>query len=95
MVNRILAALLFLLAVPATALASSGLHDCGTSVQDRVGNGWCHGSGTFRLVVSCEDGRTARSPWISVAGGKGMLGVSCHSRATGAVIEKAPGNVRP
>lgn len=67
----------------------SGLHSCGTSVDGNVANGWCEGTGTFRVIAACEDGRFARSPWTTIRGGNGTLGVSCWSKAVGAEIEEA------
>ncbi|MDQ2586339.1 hypothetical protein [Saccharothrix yanglingensis] len=60
-------------------------------MEDSVGNGWCSGSDTFRVVVACDDNRFARSPWITISGGKGALGASCHgpARAVGAEVEEA------
>jgi len=86
-----------LLLLPATAASASpgpgpdpaGLHSCGASVQGDSGTGWCSGSGTFRLVVACDDGEFARSAWLDVHGGRGTVGVSCvaGSPAVGAEIE--------
>jgi hypothetical protein len=78
-------------AIPATAVAApSQLHDCGTKVDRNVGNGWCHGTGTFRIVVSCADGTSVKSPYIRIYGGYGTLGVSCRKLATGVEIVEAP-----
>ncbi|GAA3461860.1 hypothetical protein ACFFSW_15440 [Saccharothrix longispora] len=93
--RSLLATVLVLAALPATTGAASadpeGLRSCGTSVEESVGNGWCSGSGTFRVVVACDDNRFARSPWITISGGKGTIGVSCHgpARAVGAEVEEA------
>ncbi|PRY42579.1 hypothetical protein [Umezawaea tangerina] len=72
---------------PAVAVAApSGLHDCGTKVERNVGNGWCHGTGTFRIVVDCADGSSVKSMWIRISGGYGTLGVSCRALATNVTI---------
>jgi hypothetical protein len=92
MAQRLLALLIGLAfaAVPATAVAApSGLHDCGTKFEGNVGNGWCHGTGTFRIVVGCADGTSVKSPWIRISGGFGTLGVSCRAAATGVNIVEA------
>jgi hypothetical protein len=92
MAQRLLALLtgLAFAAVPATAAAApSELYDCGTSFKDNVGNGWCHGTGTFRIVVGCADGTSVKSPWIRIHGGFGTLGVSCRAAATGVNIGEA------
>jgi hypothetical protein len=89
LLRGVLAALLLAIAVPTTAMASSdGLYDCGTSHKGRVGNGWCSGTGMFRILVSCADGKTVKSPWVRVTHGKGTLGVTCQSLATGVEIDK-------
>lgn len=78
-------------AIPATAVAApSRLHDCGTKVDRKVGNGWCYGTGTFRIVVSCADGTSVKSPYIRVHGGYGTLALSCGDLATGVEIVEAP-----
>jgi hypothetical protein len=90
MVKRLVAVLSIMLAAPAVAWADADLHSCGTAVDKNVGRGWCEGKGTFRLVVACEDGKFARSPWITLSGGRGTLGVSCNrSDAIGAEIDVA------
>ncbi len=84
--------LMVLLVAPGVASASdTGLYACGTSVRGNAANGWCAGSGTFRVVAACEDegGRFARSPWTTISGGGGTVGVSCWSKAVGAEIEEA------
>jgi hypothetical protein len=79
------------LASPAVANAApSGLHDCKTSVNRNVGNGSCHGTGTFRVDVTCADGSTVKSPPLQIHGGFGTLGVSCRSAATSAKIVELP-----
>ena len=98
--RSLLATVLVLAALPSAAGAASaatapadpdGLHSCGTSVNKSVGTGWCGGHGTFRLIVACDDNRFARSPWLTVSGDKGTLGVSCDgaAEAVGAEIEEA------
>jgi hypothetical protein len=58
-------------------------------VRGASGTGWCSGSGTFRLVVACDDGEFARSSWLTVDGEPGTVGVSCvaGSAAVGTEIE--------
>ncbi|WP_309114442.1 hypothetical protein [Saccharothrix sp.] len=75
-------------ATAATAHAEPGLYGCGTSVSGSTGNGWCSGSGTFRLVVACDDGKFARSQWMTIHTGQGTVGISCtNAKAVGAEIE--------
>ncbi|MEU7526869.1 hypothetical protein AB0A74_14150 [Saccharothrix sp. NPDC042600] len=87
--RRLLIAVLLLLGATATsAHADPGLHGCGTSVSGSTGNGWCSGTGTFRLVVACEDGKFARSRWMTIQTGDGTLAISCtNAKAVGAEIE--------
>ncbi|XVV02157.1 hypothetical protein ACQPW3_32995 [Actinosynnema sp. CA-248983] len=86
---RLLTAALVLLAASATtAHAEPGLYGCGTSVSGSTGNGWCSGSGTFRLVVACDDGKFARSQWMTIHTGEGTVGISCtNAKAVGAEID--------
>ncbi|MEU4803405.1 hypothetical protein [Actinosynnema sp. NPDC023587] len=84
--------LLFLLAlhtIPVTAWAAeSRLRDCATEVRDRTGSGRCHGTGTFRVVVACEDGRFARGPWTTAEENPTTSAATCGSRAIGAEVEE-------
>ncbi|MEV0682036.1 hypothetical protein AB0I60_36495 [Actinosynnema sp. NPDC050436] len=84
--------LLFLLALhtlPVTASAAgSGLHDCAAEVADRTGTGRCSGTGTFRVLVACEDGRFARGPWLTIDQRRGTTDATCGSRAVGAEVEE-------
>ncbi|CAL9362506.1 hypothetical protein SUDANB95_00695 [Actinosynnema sp. ALI-1.44] len=92
--RRLLIAVLLLLGTATTAAtatsahADPGLYGCGTSVSGSTGNGWCSGTGTFRLVVACEDGKLARSWWMTIETGDGTVAISCaNAKAVGAEIE--------
>ncbi|HEX6341932.1 hypothetical protein [Umezawaea sp.] len=80
-------------AVPATAVAApSQLHDCGTKVEQSVGTGWCSGTGTFSIQVTCADGTSVTGSWIRVTNGYGVRSLSCSHQAlaTGVTIVEAP-----
>ena len=82
-----------LTAVPAVAAAApSTLHDCGTKVAKSVGTGWCQGSGTFTIRVTCDDGTTVTGSWIKISSGYGLRALSCSNQAlaTSATIVEAP-----
>lgn len=86
--RRLLIAVLMVLGSATTAHADPGLYGCGTSVSGSTGNGWCSGTGTFRLVVACDDGKFARSWWMTIESGDGTVAVSCANvKAVGAEIE--------
>ncbi|MFI9817535.1 hypothetical protein [Saccharothrix variisporea] len=86
--RRLLITALLLMGTATTAHADPGLYSCGTSVNGSTGNGWCSGTGTFRVVVACENGTFARSPWVTIQTGQGMIGTSCTSAdAVGAEID--------
>ncbi|MEU6150425.1 hypothetical protein ABZ816_10535 [Actinosynnema sp. NPDC047251] len=73
---------------PVTSAPQSLLRDCAAEVHDRTGSGRCHGTGTFRVIVACEDGRFARSPWTTIDQRQGTTDATCDSRAVGAEIEE-------
>lgn len=87
--RRLLLVLLVVLtAVPGVASAADALHSCATWVEGNAATGQCRGSGTFRLVASCDDGRTANSSWLSIRDSTGRTTVRCRSTAVSAVIEQ-------
>ena len=75
-------------AVPGVASAAEGLHSCATSIDGKAASGRCEGRGSFRLVVSCEDGSTATSSWLTVFNGSARTRVHCRSNAVHAGIEQ-------
>jgi hypothetical protein len=82
-----------LAAVPATAVAApSQLRDCGTQVKQSTGTGWCHGTGTFTIAVTCDDGTTVTGSWIKISSGYGVRMLSCSNQAlaTAVTIVEAP-----
>ncbi|NUT47393.1 MAG: hypothetical protein HOV94_08790 [Saccharothrix sp.] len=82
-----------LLAVPGVASAAEPeagtLHSCATSVAGNAASGRCYGTGAFRLVASCDDGRTVDSSWLRIIHGMGATKVRCRSKAVDAWIEQA------
>ncbi|MFE2754983.1 hypothetical protein ACFXGA_23570 [Actinosynnema sp. NPDC059335] len=87
--RRLLVVLLVVLtAVPGVATAADALHSCVTWVEGNAASGRCHGSGTFRLVASCDDGRKVDSSWLTIRDGMGRTKVRCRTTAVSAVIEQ-------
>lgn len=61
--------------------------DCGTSVHDGAGTGWCRGTGTFLVKVTCADGHTQTSPTATMRNGYTQMSVACpNSEVTAAQI---------
>ncbi|MEU4762848.1 hypothetical protein AB0H12_06315 [Actinosynnema sp. NPDC023794] len=75
-------------AVPGVASAAEGLHSCSTSIEGKTASGRCEGRGSFRLVVSCENGSTVTSSWLTVINGFAKTKVHCRSNALHAGIEQ-------
>ena len=75
-------------AAPGVASAAEGLHSCATSIEGKTASGRCEGRGSFRLVVSCENGSTVTSSWLTVFNGVAKTKVHCRSNVVHASIEQ-------
>jgi hypothetical protein len=75
-----------MLATAGVASADTGLHDCGTRLDETSAIGWCHGTGGFSMDVVCADGSMEHSGTVYIVDGYGLVGASCFNRPQAARI---------
>ncbi len=83
----LVAALMF--ASAGVAFGASGLHDCGVRIDSTSATGWCHGTGSFSMDVTCGDGTIAHAGTVYIREGYGQVGASCfnHPRAARIIVK--------
>lgn len=71
------------------AWGATGLHDCGTRIDATSATGWCRGTGTFSMDVTCADGSIEHAGTVYIREGYGTVGASCfnHPRAAHIVVK--------
>lgn len=75
-----------MLAGAGVAVADTGLHDCGTRLGRTSAVGWCHGTGSFSMDVTCADGSVEHSGTVYIRDGYGLVSASCFNQPRSARI---------
>ena len=83
---RTLLVAVLMLASAGVAAADTGLHDCGTRLGGTSATGWCHGTGSFSMDVTCADGHVERSGTVYIREGYGLVSASCFDQPRSARI---------
>jgi hypothetical protein len=85
-VRTLLVVAALMLSGAGVATADTGLYGCGTRLDRTSALGWCHGTGSFSLDVTCADGLVEHSGTVSIHNGYGRVGVSCFDQPRSARI---------
>jgi hypothetical protein len=85
-VRTLLVAALMLACAGVAAADTGGLHDCGTRLDRTSATGWCHGTGSFSMDVTCGDGHVERSGTVYIREGYGLVSASCFDQPRSARI---------
>lgn len=75
-----------MLASAGVAVADTGLHDCGTRLCGTSATGWCHGTGSFSMDVTCADSQVEHAGTVYIRDGYGLVSASCFNQARSARI---------